>query len=73
MKRNTLLRFIVTRHGGRRSDRIRMVGGDNTETGARELYKWAAERLRQGTLALVDTDASEIIKSCFAYCNRTRW
>ena len=73
MTRANQRRFIITRHGGRYKDVARIVAGDNSECVARTKYETARDKLRQGSVALVDTDASEIIAVCGAPNLRTRW
>lgn len=66
-------RFLVTRQSGRRLDPVRIIGRARTEEEARGLYSHQRSVLRQGTVALVDTDASEVIAACCAPNLRTRW
>lgn len=62
----------VLRHGGRRTDRWRLVEFAASEAYAREVYSRAAAALRQGEVRLVDP-TGRVAERRWAPRLRTRW
>jgi len=62
----------VYRHGGRRTDRWRMLIETPDESKALDKYEKVRIKLRQGRVVLVNPEG-DVVKSCWAPTLRTRW
>lgn len=62
----------VLRHGGRRTDRVRVVIETPDEEKARKVYEKIDLSLRQGWVKLIDPEGN-VVRKFSAPTLRTRW